>query len=369
VTTDFVLSCFPAEVEDSDFEAYQRLVKVFALLSAVMTDFDPPAEFVATFLRTTAFPDTSPIVTDQFAKLALFIRGFALKFPDQYRRFIDDHFDRIAERNFSALLIAAAATGDKYPILRFLSGACANHQLFGLCDLVIHTFNSHSGEIPELGPLIGLLNSPQLVGRARELIWGLIHDQKPPLAEFATHYSWRGDWIEQTDYFLALAPSDAVTARVVDCVQNSMGAFHRAYSWLAENAAAVLTSPGFAAVMLKIEIGEFVKTMSDYLALLCEGKSDDEKSEVTAPFVDKLAERVRFLNDVFEDVAPGGIVPDDIRPLLPPLKVLEVAGLNIGAVSGDLAQLRKFAADEKIGELVQVPELALLVDCIDRVIS
>jgi hypothetical protein len=148
-----------------------------------------------------------------------------------------------------------------------------------------------------------------------------------------------------------------------------MVAFDMAYRWLRENAEQMLTTPTFVAAVLKMEIGEFCETFTDYVWFLCDGKPTEEASELLRPLFEAVSIRVRFLNEVFDDVADGGILPEDLLPLFGPLKVMGSVKIGALPIEEELLKLRQYCENEEVLARVQLPEMKSLVDLISVLVN
>jgi hypothetical protein len=369
ITTDLILACLPFDADPSDRDMFQRLQGFYTILSDLIDRFEPPLFFVEWFLKSAAFPRVRFVMNEFFGDLAIFIRHLAARYPDEYREFINNDLERIGEQNYSALIVALEALGDRLPILRFLPHACESHQYFPLSELVVKSFTCNEGEVPGVLPFIKILNCPQLIGEARDLIWALVHNQPPSLDDFSARFSWMGDWVEQTRYLLGLPPSEAVAGRLLECSQNSMESFHYAYEWLRENGAASLVDPFFVAVMLKREIIDFWETVADYVSFLAEGKSTDEVSDLLRPFFGSVRLKVAFLTEVLQAPLDEAITVTDLRPLIAPLKVLAKVKASPDPIRDELIQLRDKCREGEGQSQVKLPEFGVLVDAISEVLA
>jgi hypothetical protein len=145
---------------------------------------------------------------------------------------------------------------------------------------------------------------------------------------------------------------------VVEACQHSLAAFAVAFESL-RNCEAIL-APAFVSAIVNLDVGEHVETMVEYLRIV-----GDEG--VFGQFFQSFQWRLAFLNDVLEDVDDGGIVPDDLLPLFPPIRVLAGVGRREWPFADQVRQRREKCERVEVVERVGSEELAtlarLLAEC------
>ena len=368
ISTDFLVKCFPEELKAGDLAAGHRMIAFYDAISGIADRFSPPEAFVTTFMKNVAFP-AKPLLV-KFAVIEIFIKRFASLYPELFRSYIKENFDTVVAKNYSALIVTLETIGDKMPIVNHLPMAANGNQYFAINPLVQKSFALNDGEINAVIEIAGILNTPELEESTRELIWSVIFAKMPSLTDLETTYTWRGDWVNLTKYLLKLnTPTDThVIERLVDCAQNSIDAFSLSFTWLKDNAKEAIIAPSFSSIVLKLDIGDHSALIEQYLLLATENKNEAQIEEVMLPLLTTVLMRVKFLNEVLDDVADNGITKDDILPLFGPLRVFGSLHMGTRTIIQDLGRLKYNCERDEVLARLHLPELSDLVALLRKVI-
>lgn len=375
ITDDFILESLGDITDESQQGLFARTVFFLQSFEPILDRFNPPVEFVKTFVEQIAF-SKSPHSTMKYETTAKFIECLAKLHPEVFLDFIKSDFDRIVFKNFSSLLITLRTTNEKMDILKHLKTATSQKQFFTLSELVTTTLKYNNGDIPDVIDLVSFLNNPELSTEARSSIWNLIDEKKPSYTSFKSVFKWKGDYFYLSRYLLSICSTenndnqDHINSSIYECAMNSIESLMISFDYLKEKMPEMIRNEEFVHPIFKLNFDpekheeEFLEK---FVLFITENKNEESINSLLKPLVAKINNISKFVSDVLDDPIDDAISKPDILPIIVPLRVMSKLQIGMHPLLVNLGKLKYMISSEKATN-IKFPEFVEFCQLVKKAI-